>query len=195
MLDMYREKRQRSIFVSVFVVSLVLSAIFGFVTNAWGNPGDSENEPILDGYQTFPVAFRCPAEPHELQTCIPGLWYFGSLIGSSDYDDWIGAHAASNKWEADYHSQVKLLTVTKETLQGTIDLYKGRIVEVETSLNTMAKTMRWNSTVAFVAGAVVFTALTVAITAIIYQVRTDIEGTVSTESGLTIQRPMVWRFP
>lgn len=194
MLDIYREKRQRSILISVLIFSLALSAIFGFVTNAWGNPGDSETEPIVDGYQTFPAAFRCPAEPHELQTCVPGLWYFGSLIGSSDYDDWIGAHAASNKWKTDYEVQVKLLTVTTETLQGTIDLYKGRITEVESSLTTMTKNMRWNSTVAFVTGAVVFTALTVAVTAIVYSVRNEIEGTSLIENGLTIQQPLVWKF-
>jgi len=195
-MDIYREKRQRSIFVSVFLVALALTTIFGFVTKAWGAPGDSEADPITDGYQTFPVAFRCPDVPHETQTCVPGLWYFGSLIGSSDYDDWIGSHAASNKWETKYNGQVELLTVTKETMQSTIDLYKNRITEVETELTTMAKTMRWNSTVAFITGAVVFTALSVALTAIIYQVRTDIEDTTSTENGMTVRQPvMIWRFP
>jgi len=195
-MDLYRERRQRSIFVSVFLISLVLTIVFAFVTNAFAAPGDSEAEPVMDGYETFPVAFRCPDVPHEAQTCVPGLWYFGSLIGSSDYDDWIGAHASSNKWQTKYELNFELLATTKELLQGNVDLYKGEVVKLRTDLNTMSKVMRWNSTVAFVAGAIVFTALTVALTAIIYKTRNGIEDTVSGESGIQAQRPVLgWRFP
>jgi hypothetical protein len=194
-MDPYSEQRQHHIFISVFVVCLVLVGAFLLVTKAFAAPGDSETDPIMDGFETFPIAFRCPDQPHETQTCEPGKWYFGSLIGSSDFDDWIGAHAGSNKWQAKYEAKSDLLKTTKALMQSQIDAYKQRVIDLEADVLKNAKLMRWNSTVAFIAGSVIFTALTVAITAIVYQIRNDIEETVSNESGVQASPGLVWRLP
>jgi len=70
----------------------------------WGEllGNGSDIEPFSDGFAPFPVAYRCPDEPHPGQTCTPGMWYVGSLFGDTPFDNAIEDAAAHIKYKADW---------------------------------------------------------------------------------------------
>lgn len=193
-MDERRERQQQRILVLMLLAAFLVAVVLAATVRAWGAPGDSEADPLTTGFEALPLAYRCPDQPHEAQTCEPGKWYFGTLIGDDDFDDWILAHASSDKWQAKYDARNELLETTKNLMQVQIDAYAKRVIDLEAELLRNSRVLKWNATVAFIAGSVVFTALTVAITAIVYEIRMDV-GTNTEGLFLKDNSRRVWSLP
>jgi hypothetical protein len=96
-----------------------------FVMN-WGEllGNGSDIEPFIDGFASFPVAYRCPDEPHPGQTCTPGMWYVGSLFGDTPFDNAIEDAAAHRRYKEDW--------ATCEEEKRKIEMGTGIIIDTKT---------------------------------------------------------------
>lgn len=136
-------------------------------------------------FKPFPVVFTCPDQPRYAELCDPGTIYIGSLLDDADFSSAIERTAAARKWQTLYETEKSWRIAQVESLNVEIDYWRG---QYETEVIEHRKTMKaaqHNPQLSFVAGAVLGTTITILVTVVVYQSRTDLEVAAS---GLEVAR-------